>query len=136
MQDLWLHLGDKACPGKVLWMAPDNCFKPWVKMAMQQDVVLGAKVIHGSHSLSYYRVLVYYTECGYHTSGGSLVRLAEPCGVNGVRASALASLRHIKQGHPPGGRWPLPDEWQAPAGLMTFIIRDDYADLSSFRFRR
>ena len=123
------------------WMGTESGFSPFYKAPDKKGIIFGDRPIHGSHSLTAYRGLVYCNRCGYYTTGKRGCRLAVRCGMKPDGAKepkgfpGLQVLKRIRAGRPPTGQWPRPDEWQCPQDLIPYLSSGQQPDhTSSFQF--
>ena len=113
------------CPGASPWTnMPNNCLKPW-RLPMASKCVYMGKVIHPSHSISYYRGVVYCNRCGYYSTGKRSMHLSTGCGMS-VRPSQVVIRDSLREGRCPSqiGRWPRADEPQAPDEIRPWVVSD------------
>ena len=89
--------------------------------------------IHPSHSISYYRGVVYCNRCGYYTSGGRVDYLRKECVLKAAPSQARL-LKRIRDGIYPTstGEWPQPDQTQAPGFLLTYLINGQLAEVTPY----
>ena len=89
--------------------------------------------IHSSHSITYYRGVIYCNRCGYYSSGGSVRYLRDPC-VLKPADSQMRLLKRMRDGLYPTtqGEWPMLDEHQAPGFILTHLINGQLAEATPY----
>ena len=89
--------------------------------------------IHSSHSITYYRGVIYCNRCGYYSSGGSVRYLRDPCVLKPAE-SQMRLLKRMRDGIYPTstGDWPMPDQTQAPGFLLTYLINGQLAEVTPY----
>jgi len=123
------------------WQGTDSGFNPFYRPPTRGGIIFGDKPIHGSHSLTAYRGLIYCNRCGYYTTGGRVCRLAVRCGMKPDGAKEPKGhpghkmLKRIRQGKPPVGKWPRPGEWQCPQDLVPHWVNGKQPDMDSVSFQ-
>ena len=116
------------CPNDFIWQIPRNLHHPWV-YPQGAGLFFHGKNIHPSHSIVYYRGAIYCNHCGYYTAGSRCAKLSIPCLLKKV-PSQMNVLKGMRRGVFPNRAkgWPLPDEAQAPTGIMPYTINGVVAE--------
>ena len=121
------------CPKAFPWtQIPRNLHHPW-RLPPSTGLTWMGRPIHASHSITYYRGVIYCNRCGYYSSGGSVRYLRDPC-VSQPPESQLRLLRRMRDGIYPTstGAWPMPDQTQAPGFLLTYLINGEMAEVTPY----
>ena len=127
-------INNGECRGEYPWDIPESTLNTWRLPPVEKGITYRGKVVHPSHSVYYYRGVVYCNRCGYLTTGGRIQHLGVPCRMKVLRSQRRV-LTGIHQGRSPGGKaWPMPEDDQCPSGLIPFKIGENYADPDSFTF--
>ena len=130
-------LENGPCTGEYPWDIPQSCLERWRLPKQTRSIVSFGKRIHPSHTICYYRGIVYCSSRGYLTTGARVQHLRVQC-----RMKCLPSQRRVLKGirdgkSPcPGGEWPLPEDEQCPQALIPFQIRGTYAAFDFFTLHR
>ena len=141
--DTWTHnsrhamLENGPCSGDYPWDIPESTLNTWRLPKVQKSIIYFGKKIHQSHTICYYRGIVYCMQCGYLTTGARVQHLKIRCRMRCL-PSQRRILRGIRDGISPcaGGEWPLPEDDQCPQGLIPFQVKGEYCDMESFTFQR
>jgi len=116
------------CPQASPWTKiPQDLQNPWL-LPPNTGLLWRGKPVHPSHSIVYYRGVIYCNHCGYYTTGGSVRKLQGPC--MKPPASQVRLLRRMKEGIFPVAQqdWPMPHEQQVPGHLLPHVINGESAE--------
>lgn len=128
----WTHqvakhiIPKRRCPGPNIWGMPKGD-RPW-KLGDTQQVVLGSQITHTTHTLYWYKSIIFCMRCGHFASfkpKSMLRKLAWECpnnkGVYGQRV-----LKGISTDQP---KLLGMQAWPAPDNMPTLIQRQDPSQL-------
>ena len=121
------------CPQVCPWTRiPPNLHNPWI-LPPSTALLWKGKPVHPSHSIVYYRGVIYCNHCGYYTSGGSMRKLSSECRLKPLK-SQLRLLNSMKEGiFPiPHRDWPMPPEQQIPGYLMPHVVNGEYTEATPY----
>ena len=92
---------------------------------MASKCIYMGKVIHPSHSITYYRGVVFCNRCGYYSTGKRLDNLASRCELK-ILPSQVRIRDSLRDGKLPSQikAWPRADEPQAPDELKPWVVSD------------
>ena len=116
------------CLGSSPWtQLPPSYMAPW-RCPPCTTIMFHGRCVHPTHSLVYYRGVLYCNHCGYYSSGARVAHLADACVLKPL-PSQLRLLKRMRQGIYPlaSSDWPLPDECQTPSGLLPFLSEEQAA---------
>ena len=117
------------CPQASPWtQLPANLHNPW-KLPSNTSLVWNGRAIHPSHSITYYRGVIYCNHCGYYTTGASVRKLQSLCLLK-PPASQVRLLKRMKAGVFPLAHqdWPMPHEQQVPGHLLPPVVNGEFAE--------
>lgn len=127
-------IANGECRGEYPWEIPESTLHKWKLPPVEKGITYRGKVVHPTHSVYFYRGVVYCNRCGYITTGGRIQHLGVPCRMR-LLESQRRVLKGMREGKAPGGKpWPMPDDDQCPSGLIPFRKGEEYADPDSFIF--
>ena len=115
------------CKRHIPWTSiPRSLDSPW-KLPRENTIRYRGSIIHRSHSLVYYRGVLYCSLCG-NMAVTKVDLLTKGCLLKPKNAAAYYRLKNFKQGkYLSGQQWPLALDFQTPMGLVPFLEYDRVA---------
>ena len=116
------------CPQVSPWTRiPANLHNPW-RLPPQGHLVWKGRPIHPSHSITYYRGVIFCNHCGYYSTGGSVRGLRDTCRLKPLVSQSRLLKRMWKGLFPVSSQdWPEPEDHQIPGYIVTHLIDDELA---------